>query len=290
MDSCAGRGRLAFFDRKTQYNITSFVPQAGTEVPFATYRDRGILVNINEFRSFCVKNLEGLEHQRESYLDFNLLRLYSIFRIADSIISGGGIKTLLSVGAGSAHVEAMLKNRFNLDVTIVDHKECILKNNENFRRNGFSCIGADITKPIPFGKDGAFDMVLSCDVVEHLLVSPKSHIAAFASRIRPGGRILLSTPNFARLGNTVALFRQRPIMAEPEKYFAEPCYENEGVHRREYVKTEITDALDKNGFVNEKTLFIWNNRVPALKRFILGTLHAFIPSVKPVMVFLGRKL
>jgi SAM-dependent methyltransferase len=57
--------------------------------------------------------------------------------------------------------------------------------------------GVDLTRPLPYA-DGAFDLVVLCEVAEHL----PTHIAVVAEIGRvlaPGGFLILSTPNLARL-------------------------------------------------------------------------------------------
>lgn len=48
--------------------------------------------------------------------------------------------------------------------------------------------------PLPV-EDGAYDLVLCCEVLEHLDVDPMFMLAEINRVLRPGGRLLLSTPN-----------------------------------------------------------------------------------------------
>lgn len=51
----------------------------------------------------------------------------------------------------------------------------------------------DLEQPLPFA-DGAFDAVVSLEGIEHLL-SPARCLAEFCRVLRPGGRLVLTTPN-----------------------------------------------------------------------------------------------
>jgi SAM-dependent methyltransferase len=51
----------------------------------------------------------------------------------------------------------------------------------------------DLDEPLPFA-DGAFDAVVSLEGIEHLLV-PARCLAEFCRILRPGGRLVLTTPN-----------------------------------------------------------------------------------------------
>lgn len=55
----------------------------------------------------------------------------------------------------------------------------------------------DLTKPLPYGS-GEFDLVLLSEVLEHL-PDQRTVVAEAARVLRPGGHLLLSTPNIARL-------------------------------------------------------------------------------------------
>jgi SAM-dependent methyltransferase len=55
----------------------------------------------------------------------------------------------------------------------------------------------DLTKPLPYG-DAAFDLVVLCEVAEHLPTEIPV-IAGIGRVLAPGGHLVLSTPNISRL-------------------------------------------------------------------------------------------
>src|SRR5688572_13713504 len=61
------------------------------------------------------------------------------------------------------------------------------------RRDGVRFLRLDLDGPLPFA-DGAFDAVVSLEGIEHLL-SPARCLAEFCRILRPGGRLVLTTPN-----------------------------------------------------------------------------------------------
>lgn len=85
-------------------------------------------------------------------------------------------------------------------------------------------------KKLPF-KGGSFDFVLGGEVIEHMLY-PKFFIEEAHRVLKPGGRIVLSTPNgFHVWARLKFLFgRQPPVLAFEE-------------HLRLYGKREILDLL-----------------------------------------------
>lgn len=58
---------------------------------------------------------------------------------------------------------------------------------------GVPFVRLDLDQPLPFA-DGAFDAVVSLEGIEHLL-APARCLAEFCRVLRPGGRLVLTTPN-----------------------------------------------------------------------------------------------
>ena len=58
-------------------------------------------------------------------------------------------------------------------------------------------LDVDLTRPLPYG-NGAFDLVILSEVAEHLATYVPA-IAEIGRVLTPGGRLILSTPNLARL-------------------------------------------------------------------------------------------
>ena len=48
---------------------------------------------------------------------------------------------------------------------------------------------------------GAFDAVLFCEIIEHLLVDPAAVLREIKRVLRPGGVLVLATPNVSSLEN-----------------------------------------------------------------------------------------
>ncbi len=91
-------------------------------------------------------------------------------------------------------------------------------------------------------RDGEFDLVLCCEILEHLARSP-GHLLREAHRVlKPGGRVLISTPNAIRIENVVKLLRGENVY---------PAYSGYGVygrHNREYTPWELGELLKANHF------------------------------------------
>jgi 2-polyprenyl-3-methyl-5-hydroxy-6-metoxy-1,4-benzoquinol methylase len=98
---------------------------------------------------------------------------------------------------------------------------------------------ATISHLIKGGYAATFDIVILCDVIEHV---PSGRVEAlFAdvrSLLRPGGHVIAATPNaFAGPHDITRNFRARG-------------FEPEGLHLHEYSLRELTSLLTRTGFSN----------------------------------------
>ena len=93
----------------------------------------------------------------------------------------------------------------------------------------------------PFG-DGSFDVVLFCEIIEHLLMDPVAVLRKIRRVLKPGGVLVVTTPNVARLDNVAAMIDGRNIY---DPYSGFGPY---GRHNREYTRHELYRLLQFAGF------------------------------------------
>jgi SAM-dependent methyltransferase len=93
----------------------------------------------------------------------------------------------------------------------------------------------------PF-EDAAFDVVVFGEVLEHLTNDPRFALAEISRVLKPGGILVLTTPNVARLENVVALIEGRNLYDPYSKYGPY------GRHNREYTRDELHRLLTHCGF------------------------------------------
>jgi SAM-dependent methyltransferase len=93
---------------------------------------------------------------------------------------------------------------------------------------------------IPF--PGPFDVVLFCEVIEHLVSDPLNALRRIKDRLAPGGALVLTTPNVNRLENIAKM------LAGANIYDPISGYGVYGRHNREYNKHELFLMLDHLGF------------------------------------------
>ncbi len=90
--------------------------------------------------------------------------------------------------------------------------------------------------------DGTFDVVLLCEIIEHLLMDPARVLREIRRVMKPGAHLILTTPNVSRLENAAKM------LAGANIYDPYSRYGPYGRHNREYNKHELWLLLKYLGF------------------------------------------
>lgn len=118
-------------------------------------------------------------------------------QIALGLVPPGNGRKALDVGAREGHQTRWLRSR-GYEVTSVDVETCFDE-----------CLKIDANEPLPFA-DESFDLVWCSEVIEHLK-EPTAALAELRRVTRPGGDIVLTTPNsYALLFRALALVGLTP--------------------------------------------------------------------------------
>jgi ubiquinone/menaquinone biosynthesis C-methylase UbiE len=131
-----------------------------------------------------------------------------------------------------------------------------LKNSECGDIVAYRSIGFNAEKDkFPF-KDAFFDIVLFCEVLEHLTCDPMFAIGEINRVLKPGGRVIITTPNIIRLE---ALYKVL-VGYSPYFYATYPKSGRTDRHNREYAPNEVALLLEKGGFEIQmlQTRFVWD--------------------------------
>lgn len=100
--------------------------------------------------------------------------------------------------------------------------------------------------PPPFAP-GTLDYVVFSEVLEHLPYAPRAVLAEIAALLRPGGRLLLTTPNIARLAN-IELLAAGESIHEAIPDLPMGIEMGSGLeHVREYSIREVVEAIEGAG-------------------------------------------
>ena len=97
---------------------------------------------------------------------------------------------------------------------------------------------------LPYADD-SFDCLLFCEVLEHMTNDPMRALLELKRVLKPGGMMILTTPNAARLENVTAFLEGRNI------YDPFSAYGPYGRHNREYTRHELHMLMTHCGFEPE---------------------------------------
>jgi len=89
---------------------------------------------------------------------------------------------------------------------------------------------------------GEFDVVIFAEIIEHLLMDPCKVLREIKRVLRPGGALIITTPNVARLENVARLISGENI------YDPYSGYGPYGRHNREYNRHELVSLCVYEGY------------------------------------------
>lgn len=135
----------------------------------------------------------------------------------------------IDLGCGQAEFLELAGQRglvgLGLDVEHNNARACLA--------SGRPALVADLNRPLPF-RDGALDGASLIEVIEHV-VAAEGLVEELARVIRPGGWLVMTTPNVAHL-----TYRWRALTGHEPK--------QEGYHYRFFVKKTLTRLFADRGF------------------------------------------
>jgi SAM-dependent methyltransferase len=159
-----------------------------------------------------------------------------------------GVRRVLELGSNPYLQTVLLRRRFSFDLHLANYF------GEGVRDPRVTQVAELEGGPVEFSsahfnaerdafpyESARFDCVLFCEVLEHLLLDPERVVAEIARVLRPGGFLVLSTPNATRLPNLYLLALGRNIY---DGYSSNGAY---GRHNREYTLPEVCGLLRRHG-------------------------------------------
>lgn len=141
---------------------------------------------------------------------------------------------------------------------------------------GIETRSVDITQGLPF-PDNTFDVIFFCEVMEHVLGYPEDYLKDFCRTLKPGGYLVLTTPNLHRTVNKIRFLFGKNFLG-PLRNTSDGLY-----HIREYGVKEIAEYLTHSGFTDcnvgtfnfcdsfmDRIIFQLGGSMPNLRRKILA--------------------
>lgn len=124
-----------------------------------------------------------------------------------SLAAGRPVRSVVDLGCGDAERLARLGESLGGGVELIgvdfqpDEKRIV-----ELEGRGVRLVRADLESGLDVLEDGAHDLVIMCQIIEHLR-DPVGVLASVSRKLAPGGRVLLETPNIG--GVDFRLFRRR---------------------------------------------------------------------------------
>jgi SAM-dependent methyltransferase len=132
----------------------------------------------------------------------------------------------------------------------IDHKSLVSEAGEIFTCEVDHFDAEKHVYPYP---DESFDTVLCCELIEHLFEDPMHMMSEINRILKPGGHLVLTTPNAGSLRAVSAiLLGYHPAFFPAYIRPREEGEEAEARHNREYVPMEIKHLLTDSGFETER--------------------------------------
>ena len=122
--------------------------------------------------------------------------------------------TCLEMGANPYFISWLLREHTEMDITLANYfggSEGKLSQTLTWESNGevhhdlLECDHFNMEESrFPY-EDNTFDVVLYCEIIEHLLMNPVHTLREIHRVLKPNGKLVVTTPNVARLGNVLAM-------------------------------------------------------------------------------------
>lgn len=217
-------------------------------------------------------NLNYFNNQKGRYLSD--LYFYSSLK---------GVKNVLEVGAAPFHLSLSLQS-LGYDLKVIDIAPSRFQ--WFIDRHKLDVEQCDIEIDTINARDGYYDLIIFTEVFEHLRINPIETLKKLREKLKPGGLLYLTTPNFFRYTNTINFFLRRPVV---NAYYEFKKLEDIGHmgHVREYSKKEVELFLENTGY--EIVTFSYKqHKKERFKKKVARFGTSLIPSTKSYMEFLAK--
>jgi 2-polyprenyl-3-methyl-5-hydroxy-6-metoxy-1,4-benzoquinol methylase len=187
---------------------------------------------------------------RDSMRSYLLMTVVRVVRLVELLRRRGfGTGQVLEVGSWLGSFSLAL-GRLGYEVVACDryssYGHAFESNVELMRGEGIRVVSTSRESELDqIAALGRFDIVVAGAVIEHVPHTPRRFLETLYGAVRPGGLLLLDTPNVARYWNRRALERGGTIFQPIEDQFtSEPPWEG---HHREYTAGELGWMLEHVG-------------------------------------------
>lgn len=169
---------------------------------------------------------------------------------------------LLDVGCFNGYISFLFK-RLGYHVTGTDVSD-LEDRRAIFERAGIEFVPSNLNYAAPFKHlaPQQFDVVIIAQVIEHILNHPLGLIRGLADVMRPGGLMILTTPNPATIMSAIRVLRGRSLLWGTNDFIDQPKVERDQIisqgeiHYREYTSAELRHLLESSGLRVEQSRYL----------------------------------
>ena len=216
-----------------------------------TDRSRNVVGQFAEQLIPCFKDLDHIK----TYYETHSTRICFDLDYVDKYLSPND--RVMEVGAFPYFLTLPMMNK-NYDVTALDKCSSLEFARDLVDRFKVRLIDCDLDVDRIPENDSFFDCVIMNEVFEHLRINLISSMREIWRVLRPGGQLLLSTPNLRSVRGIYNLLRRQEAYCSMGGIYENYSYlEKLGVmgHVREYTSKEVMDFLQKIGFEIEGVIY-----------------------------------
>ncbi|MHB8521998.1 MAG: class I SAM-dependent methyltransferase [Limisphaerales bacterium] len=174
----------------------------------------------------------------------------------------GADMRVLDVGCYNGYISFLLA-RLGYRVTATDALEST-ERSQLFAREGIGFFSSNLNRPAPFRDlpEASFEAGIMGEVIEHILHHPLGLLEEMARILKPGGVLILTTPNPSTVLNAIRLLGGRSFSWGATEFMRLPKLVEgqlttfEGIHYHEYTAGELFRLLGEAGFSVEKACYL----------------------------------
>jgi ubiquinone/menaquinone biosynthesis C-methylase UbiE len=229
---------------------------------------------------------DGCEYWRkenEHYLQAHMQRFHATLA---AIPKGKPGEKLLELGASPYFMTLALHHYCNYTIYLSDgvknnHPEeasVKLVKRDSCEEYDFTCQSFNVEIDCFPYPDNSFNFVLCSELIEHLALDPTHMLYEIHRILRPGGKVLITTPNVLVLRNLVSLIKHKRNI-----YYPYSGYGVYGRHNREWTLEELVQLLKGCGFSIENAQIV--DTYP--HRGYSKVLKSFYPFLRDMLVVTG---
>ena len=192
----------------------------------------------------------------ETYWPENAQRVKSIVELASKagVSADGSRRTILEVGCANGYIACLFSELgFRASAIDSDHN---VKRDEMFAKRGITYTRGNLNDAPPLASfaDNSMDVVVLGEVFEHILNHPAGLLHAVYRILRPGGTVILTTPNPSTLANSIRLLGDgyvlwgTPSFLRDVKLQGNAVIDRGDIHYHEYPAWIVSDLMKELGY------------------------------------------